>query len=474
MIMGLYKELVSYRINKNIYPMHMPGHKRNSEWIMMNPYEIDITEIDGFDNLTRPQGIIKDCMKRAADVYKCSDTYMLVNGSTAGILTAVSAMTRQGDTILIMRNSHMSVYNAAFLNKLCVQYLYPDVINELGILGGVCPESIEEKLTEYPKTSLVIITSPTYDGVISDIKGIAEIVHKHNIPLLVDAAHGAHLGFHPYFYENAAGLGADCVIHSIHKTLPAFTQTALMHVSGSYVNRREIKRYLSVYQTSSPSYILMAGIDRCITFLENEADKEFSRFAAMLKDFYCFSDNFKNICVLKPEILSSKFKRDLSKIIIYCKNDIIKASVLYDILINRFNIQPEMAGENYVLCLSSVCDTEEGFDMLKRALSSIDADCGEIIDFHCVMKAPETLIKNTRRFYHFEMSGKTEKMVLLKQSGGCVMAEYVYLYPPGIPLLVPGEVMSLDMIDQIQRYMKAGLNISGMEDMSGEYVRVLA
>lgn len=466
--MGLYKELSGYK-DKKIYPMHMPGHKRNAEWKMDNPYEYDITEIDGFDNLGRPQGIINDCMRRAAAVYGSSESYLLVNGATAGILAAVSAVTKQGDTVLIMRNSHIAVYNAAYINKLRVQYLYTKEISGIGILGGASKELVEEGLREYPETSLVVITSPTYDGIMSDIKEIAKAVHRHKIPLLVDASHGAHLGFHPYFYENAADK-ADLVIHGIHKTLPAFTQTALMHVNGDYVSRREIKKYLSIYQTTSPSYILMAGIERCITFLENHSKNEFTIFAKRLEDFYSFARKLNNICVYQPSD-NEGIKKDPSKLIIYSKDRRLTGPVLYEELINKYHIQPEMAGGGYCLCLTSVCDTLEGFSLLKEALASMDGE--SIKGIFSERPVDYSLIKNVREYHYYEIDGKINRRVKLNQSGGCISAEFIYLYPPGIPIIVPGELISEDAVCRIEKLKAAGLSISGMEDPSAEHIRVL-
>lgn len=498
--MGLYDELNAYKY-KNIYPMHMPGHKRNPTWLMGNPYEADITEIEGFDNLGRPQGILLDCMKRAAAIYGCKNSYLLVNGATAGILAAVSAMTEQGDSILIMRNSHIAVYNAAYIKKLRIQYLYPDTINHLGILGGITKELVEEKLKKHNNISLVIITSPTYEGILSDIKGIAEITHKNNIPLLVDSAHGAHLGFHPDFHVNASVL-ADCVIHGIHKTLPAFTQSALMHINGDYVSRRKVERYLSIYQTTSPSYIMMAGIDRCIEFLECHAKSEYLRFAKWLKNMYDFTDELENISIYRPKD-NEGILMDPSKLIIYSKNQCMSGKEIYEALINKYRIQPEMAGASYTLCMTSVCDSNEGFERLMEALALLDKEheqhkhsiciknictenmceenicekniCEEniCIENTCIENIRRGDEKNIRKYFHYEAIDKPEKRIKLIESAGGISTEYVYLYPPGVPLLVPGEIISADMVKQIEDYKAAGMSINGMEDAKAEYIRII-
>ena len=250
-----------------IYPFHMPGHKR-AGLFFPNPYQIDITEIDGFDNLHHPEGILKDGMAHAAKVFGAKQTFYLVNGSTCGLLAAVSAAVPKRGRLLMARNCHKAVYHAAYLRELSVDYLYPQ-ITEAGIQGAIRPDEVRLALAGEKKYDAVVITSPTYDGVVSDIEAIARIVHEHGIPLIVDEAHGAHFGFSEAFPVSAKALGADVVIQSIHKTLPAFTQTALLHLQSDRVSEAEMRKFLGIYETSSPSYIFMAGIEKCVRMLEN-------------------------------------------------------------------------------------------------------------------------------------------------------------------------------------------------------------
>ena len=205
--------------SSDMYPFHMPGHKRRLD-CDINPYTYDITEIDGFDNLHAAEGIIKEAEERAAALWGAKSSFFLVNGSTCGILAALSAALPKKGHLLMARNSHKAAYHAAYLRELQVTYLYP-VFTEFGIQGGILPEQVEAALEADESIEAVFLTSPTYDGIVSDIEKIAEIAHQHGIPLIVDEAHGAHLGFHPYFPKSAITLGADVVIQSLHKTLPA-------------------------------------------------------------------------------------------------------------------------------------------------------------------------------------------------------------------------------------------------------------
>ena len=268
----LYRKLKEYA-NTGYYPFHMPGHKRNTALIGSElPYELDITEIDGFDDLHHSEGILKELQEYAACVYHAEETHYLVNGSTVGLLSAVMGSTNSGDCILMARNCHKSVYNAVFMNQLHPIYIYPEN-------GAINPGEVKRILEENPNVKSVVITSPTYEGVVSDVERIAGIVHEKGIPLIMDEAHGAHFGFHPYFPKNSNTLGADIVIHSLHKTLPSLTQTALLHMNGELANRTDIREYVHMLQSSSPSYILMAGIDECVRFVGERSSDVFDNYA---------------------------------------------------------------------------------------------------------------------------------------------------------------------------------------------------
>ena len=209
----------------------MPGHKRNRASSADDfLFERDITEISGFDNLHHAEGILKEAQEYAAQIYGTKKCFFSVNGSTAALLAAVSASVNKGGKILVARNCHKAVYHAIYLRELVPTYIYPQSDNDLGINGSISVSRVERYLEENPKIEAVLITSPTYDGVVSDVRKIAETAHKHGIPLIVDEAHGAHFRFSDYFPVSAADLGADVVIQSFHKTLPAMTQTAVLHL----------------------------------------------------------------------------------------------------------------------------------------------------------------------------------------------------------------------------------------------------
>lgn len=451
------------------YPFHMPGHKRQPLG-SLTPEEIDITEIDGFDNLHHAEGILRTGQKRLARVFGADESFFLVNGSTAGLLAAISGVTRKGDRILIARNCHKAVYHAACLMELLVEYVYPEP-TEFGIQGHIEPAQVERMLEQYPDIRAVVITSPTYDGVVSDIQGIAEAVHGKNIPLIVDEAHGAHFGFSEDFPEKAIACGADLCIESLHKTLPCYTQTAVLHAVKTHdgtwrFDPDRIKRYLGIYQTSSPSYIFMAGIDRCVRMLQQEPEAgRFPAFGERLRRFYANTAALPGIQIYNGEEEEPGiFRKDASKILISASALGLNGQELYEILLRKYHLQMEMASGHYVTALTTIMDTQEGFDRLEQALQEISGTYA--LEEHTSPRlTPLELYQPQKRRYRISqaMDAETET-VSLEASAGCVAADFLYLYPPGIPLVAPGEIISPEAIHCLQICGDMGLEIVGLTD----------
>lgn len=464
----LYDKLVEYS-KSNIYPMHMPGHKRNDKFLnMINPYLLDITEIDGFDNLFHAEGLIKEAMGRAAKIYNSDYTNFMIGGSSAGILSGISACTKKGDKILVARNCHKSVYNAIYINELRPIYIYPQTNSQYDINCGINPETIEKMLIEHRDIKLIIITSPTYEGVISDIKGISKMSHKHKIPLFVDEAHGSHLGFHPYFPANSIKAGADIVIHSLHKTLPAFTQTGLIHVNSTLVDYEKVKECLSIYQSSSPSYLLMASIDKCINLLIEEGDELFASFTKRLETFYEKSEQLEHLKIIRKKNMHF----DPSKIIISVRDADISSIELYNFLLEKHKIQVEMVSMDYIIAMTSICDTDLGFNRLLDALLEIDVQVKKrqsnyIINMDILYQDIET-VKSI-----YEAKTAASETIPFADSGGRVTKEYIYLYPPGSPILIPGERITEKHIKYLMECKKFGLNIQGLDDYDLNLIKVL-
>lgn len=454
---NLYEKLKQYS-KSDYYGFHMPGHKRNEAFFGIGlPYGIDITEITGFDDLHHAEDIIKRAEERAARLYKAEETHFLVNGSTVGILSAILGVTNRGDKILVARNCHKSVYNAMELNGLRPIYIYPEYEKDLQINGEVSGEKIEILLNENPDVKAVMIVSPTYDGVLSNVEKIAQIVHKRGIPLIVDEAHGAHFGFHPYFPENSNVKGADIVIHSVHKTLPSLTQTALIHINGEIVDREKVRKYLHMLQSSSPSYILMASIDRCMELLESEGDTLFELYAQRIDALRTELQSLKHLEILQTE------QFDRSKFLISVKKTGITSKELADILLHTYHLQMEMTGGTYVLAMTALGDTKEGFERLKRALFEIDQSLSdEKQEDHLPVELPKLPLVCTNEEIERKKCGN-EKLVLWEASIGEISTEYAYVYPPGIPLIVPGEQITQEAIQVLALYAELGFSVEGIK-----------
>ncbi|SFS04507.1 aminotransferase class I/II-fold pyridoxal phosphate-dependent enzyme [Anaeromicropila populeti] len=458
--MFLYYKLKNYQ-KENIYPFHMPGHKRNTKIMpVINPYEIDITEIDGFDYLHNAKGVIKKSMERVQIKFRSTHSFYLVNGSTSGILAGILGSTNKGDTILVARNCHQSVYNAIVLNQLVPVYLYPQMDKNFEAACGYNAEYIETMLIKHPDIKLIVLVSPTYEGLVSEIDKIVVAAHKRNVPVLVDEAHGAHFCFSNAFPKSAVEQGADIVIHSVHKTLPAFTQTALMHVNSNLISLEKVEYYSSVFQSSSPSYVLMAGIDQCMNILDQQGNQLFQILVNRLNKFYKKSEELKHL-----RVMGKAENRDFSKIIISCRETEMTGIELYDILLNKYKLQMEMVSKDYVLGIATICDTEKGFERLEKALFELDQQCFHRKNRTLLCQTTEwdvSSIKMNMPPYRASCCDKEE--IYLIDSIGKTASEFVFVYPPGIPLIVPGEEISEAVVNQIINLQHEGLELKGIGD----------
>lgn len=501
---GLLERLTEYA-GSDAYPFHMPGHKRREipDGIpggFPDPYGIDITEIDGFDNLHHAEGILKDAMDEAAAIYGADRSWYLVNGSTCGILSAVFAATENGGKILTARNCHKAVYHAICLNRLEAEYLYPEEITEFRINGGIRAEDVRKALEKdamrcagnsgdvrgkITKIQAVLITSPTYEGVVSDIRAIADAAHEYGIPLIVDEAHGAHLEYADQchsFPKSALEYGADIVIQSLHKTLPCFTQTAILHVKGKLVDQDRISRYLSMFQTSSPSYLFMAGMERCIRYMDGDGRNEMIRYEKRLERFMERMEGLQVLEVLDREICG-KYRTvagwDPSKIVVSTmRAEDFHGEELAETLRRKYHLEMEMTAPEYVIAMTSLMDTEEGFERLGTALLEIDGVLRRRMESGRKEKAasetPEGLESKlshpVRRMLICEAMDADTERTAFQDTVGKVSAEFVYLYPPGIPIIAPGEVFTDAIVEKIMAYKAAGLLVQGPADADADVI----
>ena len=430
----LYNELMAYSNSKLAF--HMPGHKFGTiaDLNKLNLSSLDNTEAIGMDNLYEANGIIKQAMNLMADFYGAKETIFLTNGSTAGILTSILATCKEGDKLIIARNAHHSVWNALILAGVTPIYINPIYLREEDILGEITAQTVEEAFIKYPEAKGVLIVSPTYEGIVSDIESISKVAHKYDKLLIVDEAHGAHFVLGNSFPTSSTRKGADIVINSMHKTLPALTQSGLLHICSNRIKYEEVIEALRMVQTSSPSYIMMGLMDyiRCY-ILEHHMIIKRQYIDELIMMRSRLHSGFKVLKLIErvPEFY------DRSKIIISTLYANINGYELADILNKHFSIVVEAALDNYIILMTTMADQKSTLEKLEKALLIIDSNLQQTYkktNMNSFMLQPITLGKSPRNIFY----GKKEWKVIYECKGRYA-AKNVMLYPPGIPLICVGE-----------------------------------
>ena len=436
----MYQQIKSY-LSKDIYPFHMPGHKRNTRFFPPNLQPLDLTEIPGMDNLAAPTGIIETLQQDMAAFYGADHSFLLVNGSSAGIIAAVCATCTDGSPLAAPRNAHTSVYNAMVMSGAVPHYIMPCLTPD-GLTGGLSPAALDN----IPQGAAVLVVSPTYEGFVSDIAAIAACVHDKGGVLIVDEAHGAHFPFSPAFPASALSQGADVVVQSLHKTLPAPSQCAVLHVKGHRVDVKKLKFFINTVQTSSPSYILMSVCDYMLRMLWREP-AHFETYLQKLENLRGSLPGERSGAALRL----SGFERvgahgiydiDPGKLLFTAHSN-IDAETIANIMAADHKVQMEMAAGRHILAMTGVADTNEGFERLAAA---IDALNGALSSLQGGAEAIQGLKKPAPPFFLPEMVIPPRQAVNLpsktipwEAAAGQVSAQLIAQYPPGIALVAPGE-----------------------------------
>ena len=438
-------------------PLHMPGHKRRVCPAPGLPHDWDLTEIDGADDLHGAAGILAQAMERTARLWGAARTFYLVNGATVGLLAGIRALAPAGSTVIAARNCHKSVFHAIELGDLRVRWVMPKPDRDFGIHGSIAPQDVAAALDACPQAACVILTSPTYEGVLSDIASIAGLCHARGVPLLVDEAHGAHylpLARAHGWRGGALAGGADIVVQSPHKTLPSLTQTALLHLGGRYgpALAGEVERQLDVFETSSPSYPLMASLDGCTGLLAAHGDAWFAAWAGRLDRFDAAVAGLARLRVLgrgadAPQGRPACFGLDRGKILVDGAAAGLTGPQLAHLLRRDHGFEPEMTCGSLLLAMTSPCDADDTLDRFAAALRAIDAAApgGSRSPQHTPPPPPPpppgqavcTIAQALRQ---------PSAPCLLAEAEGRVAAEYLWAYPPGVPLVVPGERLTAPVL----------------------------
>lgn len=475
----LFDALKEY-VDRDTLPFHVPGHKKGvgidkefKNFIGENPFKIDVTVFKLVDSLHHPTGPIKKAQELVADAYESHASFFSIHGTSGAIQAMILAVVNDGDKIIVPRNVHKSVTSGIILSGAVPVFMEPEIDKKLGIAHGVTPETVEKTLKENPDAKAVLIINPTYYGVATDIKKIADIVHSYDIPLIVDEAHGPHLAFSEKLPMSALKAGADICAQSTHKIIGSLTQGSLLHVKSKYVNPKRVQQILNLMQTTSPSYIIMASLDCARRQIALEGKDLLQKTIELCKytrdeinkipGFYCFGEEVLG----KP----GSYSFDPTKLTISSRELGITGFELDMILADKYHIQMELSDFYNVLAVGSFGDTKEGMDRLLSALKEISNDYygkkEPVQDFLDIPAIPTKILNPREAFYSDKIS------IPLNESIGKISGEFLLAYPPGIPVLCPGEEITQEVVDYVHDLKRANLYVQGTEDLTVENIKIV-
>jgi len=512
----IYKALKSY-IGELPIPFHMPGHKMGKglpeDWITLSG-KMDLTEIPGLDNLHFPAGAIKEAQELAASAFGAYKTYFLVNGSSVGIHASIMAVCNPGDKIIVSRDCHRSVISGVILARANPVYVPVEVDENFGIPTFINIDTLTKILKENQDARAVLITRPNYYGVCADIGKIAEITHSFGKILIVDEAHGAHFKFHSSLPRPSLEAGADICIQSAHKTLPALTQSAYLHVNKNLTDSIDIDRLefnLRLLQTTSPSYLLMSSLDIARAIMEQYGRDLLGSLINRIDWFSNHISELNGIKILREEDLRKNIKKDIKKdpelensvielgdSAIEPENPATKKNAILDktrIVINlnhlnktgyyadkflrdKFHIQVEMADLFNIVCISTVADEKEDFEGMLRALESLtehDPDSfQEIVGKYSLKKLINgNLPIPEQGMEPWKILNRKRGYIPLETSKGRISRDFIVPYPPGVPLICPGEIINEDVIDYVYKVLAVGGTVNGILEENGLKISVV-
>lgn len=475
----LFSALLAHA-EKNPIQFHIPGHKKGvgmdpefRSFIGDNALSIDLINIAPLDDLHQPMGVIEEAQKLAADAYGADHTFFSVQGTSGAIMTMIMTVCSEGDKIIIPRNVHKSVLAAIIFVGAKPVFISPARDKNLGIDHGITTRSVRRALEKHPDAKAVLVINPTYYGVCTNLTEIVELVHSYNMPVLVDEAHGVLIHFHDQLPVSAMQAGADMAATSVHKLGGSMTQSSVLNVQGNRINPKRIQTIISMLTTTSTSYILLGSLDTSRRHLALNG-RSMAQHALDLAHYarkqineipglYCFGD----------EILGDEatFNFDPTKVTVHVRKLGVTGFEVENWLRDNYNIEVEMSDMYNILCLVTPGDTRENIDTLIEALtklSTVHDGSGHIHEVVIKIPAiPQLTLTPRDAFY-----GETET-IPFKEAADRIIAEFIYVYPPGIPILLPGEVITQELIDYIVEHVEVGLPVKGPEDRSVQNVKVI-
>ena len=476
-----YLDALAAYVHAGTVSFHTPGHKHGAgaherlrSLIGDDVFKIDLTQVPGLDDLNAPRGPLKEAQELAAAAYGADATYFLVNGSTVGNHAMLMATLRPRDAVLLARNSHRSAVGALVLSGARPVYVRPEVDEALGLAHCLSPESVERALDARPDISAVFLTSPTYYGAAADLAAIERIVHGRGKTLLVDEAWGPHLHFHPDLPTSATAAGADLCVNSTHKLIAGLSQTAMLHGRGSRVDHDRLRAALRMLQSTSPLLVMVAALDVARMQMATEGEALLSHALALAREARKRLRAIPGIrCIGVEEVGKPGVAAyDETRLVISVRDLGLTGYAAAADLRSKHAVRVEMADCVHVVALVTIGDRREDIDRLVRAVESLPssgavARAADVARQATIAAIPEQVVTPREAFLaeHVEIPFQT--------SAGHVCAEVVTPYPPGIPIICPGERITKEIIDQILLEMAAGAHIQGPADDQLRTIRVL-
>jgi arginine decarboxylase len=477
----LFTGLVNHA-KKNPVQFHIPGHKKGSgmdsefrEFIGDNALSIDLINIGPLDDLHSPKGMIKQAQDLAAEAFGADHTFFSVQGTSGAIMTMIMTVCGPGDKIIVPRNVHKSVMSAIVFSGAIPIFIHPDIDENLGISHGITTDAVERALEQHPDAKGILVINPTYFGVAADLKKIVETAHSYGVPVLVDEAHGVHIHFHEDLPMSAMQAGADMAATSVHKLGGSMTQSSVLNVREGLVSPQRVQSILSMMTTTSTSYLLLASLDVARKRLATEGH-QLIQTTIDLADYTRDEINkISNISCIGREILGTKatFDFDPTKLIIPVYELGITGYDVEKWLREKYQIEVELSDLYNILCIITPGDTKTEVDLLINALKALSAefkismDKNDVKDRILLPDIPVLALTPRDAFY-----SETE-IVSLDESAGRIIAEFVMVYPPGIPIFIPGEIITEENLTYIKKNLEVGLPVQGPEDPTLNTIRVI-
>jgi arginine/lysine/ornithine decarboxylase len=468
------------RAKRKVISFHTPGHKngqgidkRLAGFTGKNLFALDVTVFPEVDSLHDPTGPIKKAQTLFAKAYEVEQSFFLVNGSTVGNMAMIMSACRPGESIIISRNAHKSTLGGIILSGVWPLWIQPSIDQNLDVLFDATPEQVEKTLKQFPEAKAVFVTSPTYNGITTNLKKIADICHARGKVLLVDEAHGAHLKFNKNLPMSAIDAGADLVVQSTHKMLSALSQGSVLHFNSKLLDLSRVRRIVSLLQTTSPNYLTLASMDLARFQMMQEGEEIFTRLIENTERAREEINRLKNFrCFTRAEIRNRGFDLDVTKLTINVTRTGYSGQRISEILAKDYNIQLDAADLFNLIAICGTGTTRKDLDALVKALSEIDElKQGEAQNWVLNIPSLSTeLVMNPRDVFLLYRS----KRVSLRKAIGHISAQPLTPYPPGIPVLIPGERVTTEIVEYLEDLTERAVRVSGQEAEALRTVRVVA